>query len=293
MYLSISVLTLFSCTLTLAQSALHYDSLYSLTKVFDDYPVISPDGRTVLFHSDRMGNNDIYLMNLDGSNLIRLTDDPANDRTPSWSPDGQHIAFVSTRDSNYDVFVMDKGGRGQKNLTKNPLAKDIHPYWSKDGRQILFNSSRKNDTYDLYMMNADGHNQRQIRHESGEATHAQFSPDGNKIVFRKFIAGENSNSEIFIMNSDGTNELRVTNNTAFDYAPVFSADGTCMAFVSDRDIGRDAVYVLDIAKDQIIRAIEPKSNQSILSPSWVGSKQLLVVIANETGSSVHRVVLKN
>ena len=56
-------------------------------------------------------------MDADGSNLRRLTDHPASDRSPSFSPDGRHIAFESDRDGNYELYVMDADGN-------NPAAAD-------------------------------------------------------------------------------------------------------------------------------------------------------------------------
>ncbi len=59
----------------------------------DSFPAWSPDGRRIAFESDRDGNDEIYVMNADGSGVTRLTDNDAIDRSPAWSPDGRRIAF--------------------------------------------------------------------------------------------------------------------------------------------------------------------------------------------------------
>jgi tetratricopeptide (TPR) repeat protein/predicted Ser/Thr protein kinase len=79
-------------------------------------PEASPDGQRVAFMSLRDGNWEIYVANLDGSGLRRLTDNPANDGLPAWSPDGRFIAFVSERDGNWAVWVMRADGTGQRRL---------------------------------------------------------------------------------------------------------------------------------------------------------------------------------
>ena len=89
------------------------------TSVEDRDPSWSPDGSRIAFTSYRDGNWDIYVMDADGSNQQRLTDNPAVDRMPSWSADGSRIAFVSGRDGNWDIYVMDADGSNQQRLTDN------------------------------------------------------------------------------------------------------------------------------------------------------------------------------
>jgi tRNA A-37 threonylcarbamoyl transferase component Bud32/tetratricopeptide (TPR) repeat protein len=79
-------------------------------------PEASPGGRQVAFMSQRDGNWEVYVVNLDGSGLQRLTRDPANDGLPAWSPDGRYIAFVSDRDGPWAVWVMRPDGSGQRRL---------------------------------------------------------------------------------------------------------------------------------------------------------------------------------
>ena len=74
----------------------------------------------IAFHSNRDGNNEIYIMDADGKNLRNITNNPAGDWFPAWSPDGQRIAFISKRDGEGDIYVMDADGKNQRNLTNNP-----------------------------------------------------------------------------------------------------------------------------------------------------------------------------
>ena len=89
-------------------------------------------GEMIAFTSEREGNAEIYIMNADGSNPQRLTNDPAYDAWPVWSPDGSHIAFTSTRNGEADIYVMDADGSNLRRLTYDD-AIDIWPDWSPDG----------------------------------------------------------------------------------------------------------------------------------------------------------------
>ena len=83
----------------------------------DFYPAWSPDGTKIAFTSDRDGIPKIYVMNADGTNQTRITDNPASDEAPAWSPDGSKIAFTSDRDGNPEIYVMNADGTDQTRLT--------------------------------------------------------------------------------------------------------------------------------------------------------------------------------
>jgi serine/threonine protein kinase len=82
----------------------------------DTAPVLSPDGQRIAFMSRRDENWEIYIVNADGSNLQRVTDDPADDGLPTWSPDGKVLAFVSNRGGPWAVWAMTPGGLDQRQL---------------------------------------------------------------------------------------------------------------------------------------------------------------------------------
>ena len=92
------------------------------------YPSWSPDGSKIAFMSTREVNYNIYIMNPDGTNQTRLTNNPASDNRPDWSPDGSKIVFASSRDGNSEIYVMDPDGTNQTRLTNNQ-ALDSTPFW--------------------------------------------------------------------------------------------------------------------------------------------------------------------
>jgi len=123
-------------------------------------PSWSPDGTRILLRSNRDGSFccKIYVMNADGTNLMKLTDTDSGGA--KFSPDGTKIAFTNDPDRNSigDVFTMDADGSNQINLTNNNSVNDSGPSWSPDGRKIAFASNR-NGNFEIHVMNADGTNQ--------------------------------------------------------------------------------------------------------------------------------------
>jgi WD40 repeat protein len=126
----------------------------------DTTPNWSPDGTKLLFRARMEGNSDVWVMDADGSNKVRLTDAPGFDGDPRWSPDGSQILFTTDRTGDYEIFVMNADGSNQRNLTNHP-ADDEYPSWSPDGSIIAFHSDRHGGI-SLWLMNADGSEQTNI-----------------------------------------------------------------------------------------------------------------------------------
>jgi hypothetical protein len=118
-------------------------------------PSWSPDSTRLAFASKRDGNWEIYIMDRDGGNLTRLTNDDSDDTNPAWSPDGSRIAFESTREGYAEIYVMAVGGGEAVNISNAPFSSEHGPTWSPDGGRIAFYSDRDGE-WDIYVMGADG-----------------------------------------------------------------------------------------------------------------------------------------
>lgn len=221
-----------------------------ITSVNDSYPTLSPDGKTLMFQSDRSGDVEIWSMHIDGSQLKKLTSSPGYDGNPSWSPDGKSIAFASSRDRDLEVYTMDINGGNQRRLTDSQ-GNDGHPHWYPDGSRIIFNSARMSDVSahkfidEIFSMKPDGSDINQITDLKSVSTYASVSPDGRWIVFRgstntpafawDMRSGSNMlNSEIFVMDIGGNNAINISNCASFDGWPMWSPDSHKVVFASNR-----------------------------------------------------------
>ncbi len=117
-------------------------------------PDWSPDGKKIAFASGRPGQESVFVMDADGTNVRKVVPHGSD---PVWSPDGKKIAFDSERDGNKDIYVMDADGGHEMRLTSD-LAHDWRPAWSPEGKKIAFVSDRDGNE-EIYVMNADGTNQ--------------------------------------------------------------------------------------------------------------------------------------
>ena len=162
----------------------------------DDWdPSWSPDGERIVFSSSRAGHvedkfgitDEIYVMDADGGNQQRLTENRNNDWNPVWSPDGERIAFAADRKGDFlkfDIYVMDADGGNPQKLT-NHRAWDSSPSWSPDGERIAFTSEREGN-YEIYVMDADGGNLQNLTNNP----HSDFGPAWLNTPFSVSPAGK-------------------------------------------------------------------------------------------------------
>jgi Tol biopolymer transport system component len=211
--------------------------------------VPGPNG-LIAFESSRDGNNDIYVMNPDGTIEQNLTNHPANDVFPAWSPDGTQITFASDRHetNNLDVYVMNADGTGVTQLTNSP-GEDRGTSWTSDGETIVFHTARNRlatgHSFDLYTMNADGTNE-QLLFPNASAGYVCGDSETGVVVFNSSGDPLGTNPangvtstgapildfEIFTVNLDGTGVRQVTSNTVLDSGPKWSPDCSMISYNS-------------------------------------------------------------
>ena len=248
----------------------------------------------IVFASDRDGNREIYVMDIDGKNSRNLTNNRHADRSPSWSPDGKRIVFTSQRDGNWEIYVMDADGSNPRRLTENPK-NDQFPSWSSDGERIAFMSDRDGADlhFDIYVMDADGGNPQNLTNNPFDERYPSWSPDGERIAFSARREGNFENKfgityEIYVMDDDGGNLQRLTNNLTEDQYPAWSPDGKRIAFSARRDghfenqLGITyEIYVMDADGQNEQRLTENQQNDWF--PSWSPDGERVAFAADRKG----------
>ena len=199
---------------------------------FDENPVFSPDGSKIAFASTRdapiacpadrlpavcVPYSEVYVMDADGSNVVRLTANSTLDRFPMFSPHGSTIAFTANRDGNTEIYVMNADGSDQTRIT-NGLGGDSQPSWSPDGTRIAWRSSpvEHPEIGDIWVMNADGTDPTQLTDDPTDDLRPTWSPSGAKIAFRSLRTNQ---GDIYLMKADGSHEEQLTDDPLLDAYP--------------------------------------------------------------------------
>jgi TolB protein len=233
-----------------------------------------PDGKSIVYASTHLGARecppvpgkeegyvwpiydtyDIFKVNVDGSNLTRLTNSPGYDAEATVAKDGR-IVFTSVRDGDMDIYSMNADGSDVRRLTNMP-GPDGGPFFSADGKQIVFRGAHPApgpdlDRYfsllkkglwrpaalDVFVMNRDGSGLRQVTKGLGGSNWAPFfAPNGRQIVFASNMKDpRGGNFDLYLINVDGTGLEQISYSDTFDGFPMFSPDGRKLIFASNRN----------------------------------------------------------
>jgi len=148
----------------------------------DAEPQLSPDGRRIVFSSERSGTREIWVCDQDGSNLVKLTSTPTGfEFAPRWSPDGEWIAYTSDPGGNRDIHLIGLDGGDPRRVTDSS-ADDNTPAWSSDGGWLYFASNRSG-SYEIWKTPLDATDVTQVTHQGG--ARPRLDPTGKHIYYAK------------------------------------------------------------------------------------------------------------
>ena len=213
------------------------------TSVSPEHPELTGLGR-ILFTSDRSGNQQIFMMDSNGSRQTRITNDLKNDHSAAWSPDGQQVVFISNRDGNDEIYIMNANGTNQKRIT-HTFDDEAAPDWSMDGRRLVY--TRRCNTMDnctgyqnLYVIDTDGNNARQLTNIHYNTFMPDWSFDG---TFVSFVLGDKQGSSIYIIDAAGGEIRPLVDSPKINVTmPSWSPDGSRLAYIQ----WDTATYISDL-----------------------------------------------
>lgn len=264
-------------------------------------PLWSPDGRYLVFESNRVRGNNLFIIDMERDRFgepERITSNWGSERLNAiWSPDGTPLlSVVNMYNRNQDIYLLDlttpKPIVEEQRLTRSRHI-DYHLNWTASEAQaseIAFVSPRNNN-HDIYVVDVLTGDERRLTDHPAIDSAPSWSPDGARIAFHSF---RNGHSNIYIMDAYGGNLIRMTDTRGTDWYPVWSPDGRHIAFTSVRD-GNSSIYVMDALipfSDRLLSDHQAAERDPVWSPDGErlifvsyrnGNAELYVINVDGTG----------
>ena len=233
----------------------------------------------IAFLSQDSSGKEIYLIDYDGHNLRRLTDDHTVNLSPAWSPDANWIIYTSYAARNPDLIMIDTGGKKRQTLHRLPGLNSAAA-WSPDMQRIALVLSRDQNS-EVYVLNSGRKLERLTRHFNID-TSPTWSPDGKRIAFTSDRSGTGA-PQIYIMDSvkgDKSKVTRISFGSSYNDNPAWSPNGDQIAYTSR--VGRRfqiSIYDFNTQQSEVVT----EGSESCEQPSWSPDGRFLIYRKKENG----------
>jgi Tol biopolymer transport system component len=215
----------------------------------DRQPVYAPDGKSVLFSSNRSGNLDLWLTNTDGGSVRRITDDLAEDWDPAFTPDGKKVVWSSGRSGNLEIWIASADGSDARQVSQDGYDAE-NPTATPDG-WIVYNSFHPQKA-GIWRIRMDGSRATHIVH--GTTALPEVSPDGRYVAY--VSNGRTANVAIKVARVADGADMGVNipvvprkRTAAILGRTRWMPDGKAIAFLSQNEEGVNGVFVQDFIPD--------------------------------------------
>ncbi len=261
--------------------------------IHDNDPTPSPtptpvpnNQRKIAFGSNRDGNDEIYVMDEDGTGVRRVTNTLSADRQPSWSPDGTRLAFVSDREVRNGIHLMDADGT---NVTRLAGIFGESPIWSPDGKRIAFTGSAQGFSYEIHVVNIDGTGLMNVSNNPQEDFAPAWSPDSKKLAYTS--RRENGTFSVYVVNVDGSGLRRLVEG--YSREPAWSPDGTRIAYVAQGDQMDTNIYLVNADGTGQKFLSGGRSFNNDVSPAWSSDGARIAFTSNRDNHYYEVYVMKS
>lgn len=246
------------------------------------------EGLRLVFYSDRDGDDDIYIMDADGSGVRQITDEPGRDYEADSSPDGRTLVFASQRagEDGAQLFLMAIDGSGVRRLTfsagDDEQVTDDYAHWSPDGRHIVFQRTtipaEGPADANIWMIDVESGEEAQLTDTPGDwDSTPSFAADGSSVLFESNREGGFS---VHRLNLETMEVVALTSGEGTDAEAKESPDGKLVAFASTRD-GGFHVYVMDADGGNVRRLTDSEADDRC--PQWSPDGKMLSFYSERDG----------
>ncbi len=247
------------------------------------YASYSPNGKWIVFESNRDENWEIYLMDWKGENVARLTENKIDDRRPSWHPEGEKILFESNRNGFIELITL-----GIKNKKERRIKVEIEneglifASYSPDGERIAVSIKESDEKSNIVILSKNGKKIRTLIENGKRNYFPKWSEDGKEIIYFSRKETNNEDDEIYRINLQTGKELRLTNWAKHNFCPSWSHDNKQIAYVTSMEDTRPEIYIMDSDGNNKTRITQNEEGETL--PSWHPEENKILITAYRNGN---------
>ncbi len=233
----------------------------------------------ITYVSDETGRKEVYVMDYDGANKMRITGDRSITLSPRWSTDTTMIAYTSYREGSPEVYFIDLGsGRRRKALSFPGI--NFSPSWAPQGERMAF-ATTKDGNAEIYTMALDGSDLQRLTFNEAVDLSPTWSPTGKQMAFTSDRGGT---PQIYLMDNEGANLERLTFSGNYNTASAWSPKGDWIAYTCRNEARRQKLCLIRVSDGHVVPLTEegPWDDEA---PSWAPSGREIVFTSNRSGLS--------
>lgn len=249
----------------------------------DRYASYSPDGKLIVFESNRDGNWEIYLMDGAGQNIRRLTNNDADDRRPTWHPNAKKVLFESNRSGVNQLYTV-KIASGKEQILKGQSfsGEPIFAAFSPNGKNIAVSIQDSEQEGRIVLWDKKGKLTKELVQNEHRNFYPKWSKKGEEILFFSRKDTNNEDDEIYRLHIKTGLYKRLTEWPKHNFCPSWSADNNQIAYVTSMEGTRPEIYIMHADGSNKQRITFNENGETL--PNWHPTENKLLITAYRNGN---------
>lgn len=251
---------------------------------FDNrYASYSPDGKWIVFESNREGNWGIFVMDTTGSQIQEVVQDEYNNRRPTWHPNGKRILFESIRNEKSALYVVDVKRKKPRRLLLEPtLGQPIFASYAPNGKTIAVSLKVSDEKSNIVLLNKRGNVLKKLTNNDKRNYYPKWSSNGKEMIYFSRKDTDNQDDEIYLLNLDSGKESRLTNWHKHNFCPSWSNNDEQVVYVTSMEGTRPELYIMDRDGENQRRITNNEDGETL--PHWSPVENKIIFTAYRNGS---------
>lgn len=250
----------------------------------DRYGSYSPDGKSIIFESDRYGNWDVFLLDLTSGEQRPITFSPQNERRPSWHPSGRSIIFEIENNEGIDLYEHDLYIGLSKKILREPQlgGAPMFARYAPSGKFLAYSLQENEDRISVRIYDLEKKKHLSLSENAFRNVYPMWSPDGNFLLLFSRKDTRNEDDEIYRINLKNGKWKRLTRKPEHNFCPAWSPDGEWIAYVNGMEESRPEIFIMNKNGKKKKRITYNEFGETL--PIWSPDGQKLLITAYRNGN---------